>query len=146
MTQQFVFGQPVPNSVLASIIVQKNLDSLGTTNEGTTAPLNPQKGMLWLDTSGAPASTELKYWDGAAWQAIASFPLIAPPTGIVRISVSPAVQTWTLIHNFGKSSVDVTLFDLAGKTITPLDVDITNINQAVIQHAAPLEGAALLVG
>jgi hypothetical protein len=102
--------------------------------------------MLWLDTAGAPTSTELKYWDGSVWQVIAAFPLIAPITGIVRRSISPAAQTWNLLHNFGKPTVDVTLFDLDGKVITPLDIDITDVNQAVVQHAAPIEGAALLVG
>jgi hypothetical protein len=146
MTQGFIFGQPVTRSGLLSKIVKDNLDAIGTLNAGATAPANPEEGMPWLDTSGSPTAFALKFYDGSAWQTIAEFPFATTATAIVRIAVNPAAQTWNLLHNLGKSTVTVTCFDLSGKVIDPLDIDISNVNQAVVQHAASIAGAALVFG
>jgi hypothetical protein len=146
MSQDFIFGMPPNREALASIFVRNNLDSIGSLNSGPTAPSNPREGMPWLDTAGSPSSFALKFYDGSAWQTIAEFPFATTATAIVRVAVNPAVQTWNLLHNLGKSTVTVTCFDLSGKVIDPLDIDISNVNQAVVQHAAPIAGAALVFG
>lgn len=146
MVQGFVFGQPATRTVLASRIVRDNFDALGTTHEGPTAPLNPQKGMFWLDTAGEPSIFLLKFFDGTSFQIIAQFPLTAPISGIIRVTINPAAKVWTVVHGLGQPAVIVHLFDLSAKEITALEVDLSDIDQAVVSHAAPVAGLAMVVG
>lgn len=148
MTQGFIFGQPVNRGPLASEAVRKNLDAIGSLNAGTTAPANPNSviGMPWLDTTNAPTLFSLKFFDGTTWQTLIEFPFATGVAGIVRSTVNPAAQVWTVIHNLNKSSVDVALYDLTGKRIDASDVDVSNPNQAVVTHAAPVAGNALIIG
>lgn len=146
MVQGFVFGQPATRTVLASQIVRDNFDALGTTHEGPTPPLNPQKGMFWLDTAGEPTVFLLKFFDGTSFQIIAQFPFAAPVSGIIRVTINPAIKVWTIVHNLGKPSVIVHLFDLLAKEIEALEIDTSNIDQAVANHAAPVAGVAMVVG
>lgn len=146
MTQGFVFGQPVLRSGLVSQIVRDNFDAVGSWHEGPTAPLNPRLGMPWLDTSQSPLSFTLKFFDGTAFQIIATFPFIAATTGIVRFVINPAVQVWNLLHNLGKPSVAVALYDLSGNAVVALDVDVSNANQVDVTHAVPIAGLAMVIG
>jgi hypothetical protein len=146
MSQGFVFGVPQFRNPLSSADVRRNLDAIGTLNSGDTPPNNPDIGMPWLNTSEAPSRFTLNFWSGTSWQTIAEFPFSSAALNLVRFSVTPASQTWTLVHNLGRPSVSVTLFDVGGRGIQALNVDISNINQAVVQHAAPLEGAAIVIG
>lgn len=146
MVQGFVFGQPATRTVLASRIVRDNFDALGTTHEGPTPPLNPQKGMFWLDTAGEPVIFLLKFFDGTSFQIIAQFPFAAPISGIIRVTISPAAKVWTVVHNLGQPAVIVHLFDLSAKEITALEIDLSDIDQAIVNHAAPVAGLAMVVG
>lgn len=146
MTQKFVFGQPVNMEALASVFIRNNLDSIGSLNAGNQAPTNPQTGMPWLDTSNAPTSLQLKVFVSNAWRTIAEYPAVTGAINAVRLVVGSAQQTWTLLHNLNKSTVSVTLFDLADDEIEPLNIDVTDPNQAVVQHAVPIAGSALVLG
>ena len=148
MSQGFIFGQPVLRGPLASEIVRKNLDAIGSLNAGTTAPANPDKiiGMPWLDTTGAPTLFCLKFFDGTTFQTLIEFPFATGVAGVIRSSINPAATVWTLIHNLNKSSVAVSLYDLTGNKIDASDVDVSNPNQAVVTHPAPVAGNALIIG
>lgn len=146
MPQRFIFGQPSTRSTLASQFVRDNLDSIGTLNAGTAAPENPQEGMPWLDTSNAPTSYTLKVYVNGTWNVIAEYPIVVGNVNTVRFEVTPAAAVWNLNHNLSRSSVSVVLFDLSDKVIEALDIDVTDVNQAVVTHAAPVAGRALVVG
>lgn len=146
MTQGFVFGQPVTREGLISQFVRANFDAVGSLNAGDTAPENPQEGMPWLDTSEAPTIFRLKVYLAGVFQVMAVFPVVLADTVSARIVIGVPAVTWTLVHNFGQPTVSVTLFDLTGKMIEALDVDVTDVNQAIVTHAYPVAGAALVVG
>ena len=146
MPQDFIFGQPATRSALASEFTRNNLDSIGTLNIGASAPSNPRQGMPWLDTSNAPTSYVLKAFLNNVWVALAEYPQPVSNVNAVRFSISPATKTWTLTHNLTRSSVSVVLFDLSDKVIEALDIDVTDVNQAVVTHAAPVAGTALVIG
>lgn len=146
MTQGFEFGQPATRSNLASEFVRKNFEALATLNAGDTAPLNPQDGMPWLDTSNAPVTYSLKTFFGGAWQTVVEFPAASSGVSVFRAEIGVASSVWTIDHNLGQDNVSVTLFDLTGKVIEALEIDTANSNQAVVTHAYPLLGSALVIG
>jgi hypothetical protein len=146
VTQGFVFGQPVTREGLFSQFVRDNFDALGTLNAGDTEPLNPQEGMPWLDTSQAPTKYIFKIFTGGSFQTAFEFPAAATAVSLIRIPITVAASTWNLVHNLGKDNVSVALFDLSNKVIEALDVDVSNVNQAVVTHAYPLTGSALVIG
>ena len=146
MSQGFIFGQPATRAGLTSQFVRANFDAIGTLNAGPDEPLNPEEGMPWLDTTDAPTAVKLKVFIGSAFQVIAEFPFTSLAVSLVRFPISTATALWEVIHNLGKPSVSVTLFNISGKVIEALDIDVTDVNKAVVTHAYPLVGSALVVG
>ncbi|KKN80247.1 hypothetical protein LCGC14_0332160 [marine sediment metagenome] len=146
MSQGFVFGTPANRSDLESVKVRVNLDALGTANAGDTAPAAPKEGMFWLDTSNAPTQWLLKQFLGGAFQILISFPTPTNTATITLFTITPAVVTWTLTHNFNRAAVSVSLFDTNGKSVEALDVNVSNVNEAVITHAFALGGTAVVIG
>lgn len=146
MSQGFVFGTPANQSNLESIKVRVNLDALGTANAGTTAPAAPKEGMFWLDTLDEPTEWRLKQFLGGAFQTLITFPTAVNTGTITLFTITPAVATWTLTHNFNRAAVAVSLFDTNGKSIEALDVNVSDANEAVITHAFALGGTAVVIG
>ena len=56
---------------------------------------------------------------------------------------SPAASTWTVNHNLGVLTPDVTLADAAGLEFMG-DIDYVTINQLLIINAAPIAGTAYI--
>lgn len=144
MSQGFVFATPVAGSGLSSTQERVNNDAIGTLNAGKVAPINPRKGMPWLDTTGTPLL--LKTWDGNQWVIGAEFPLFQAAIAPVRFAITPAIAVWTLTHNLNKTTVAVFAYDSNGVVLQPLSVDVSDPNVAVVTHAFLLAGSALVIG
>lgn len=100
---------PVANSALQSAPIRANfaaaandLNGLIGLNNGTSAPVAPVLGQLWLDTALSPYS--LRVWDGAAWDQIGTLtanggpwatPIAQGGTGLTVSGASGCVLTST---------------------------------------------------
>lgn len=147
MVQNFVFNSPARRSALSSAVVAANLDAIGSLNSGNTAPVNPQVGMPWLDTSVYETSgvVYLKIWDGSDWVTFAQYPSIEY-SKIARFNVSTPSIGWSFSHNFNKPNVSVQVFDSGGNKINPISIDVSNVNTVVITHAFPVAGSVVVIG
>ncbi len=146
MTQGFVFGTPANRSDLESAKVRVNLDALGTANAGTTAPGTPKEGMFWLDTSGKPTQWLLKQFIGGSFLTLITIPQPSELAQFVLFAITPAAVTWTLTHNLNKAAVSVSLYDVNGKDVEPLEIDVSDPLKVTVTHAFALEGVAIVIG
>jgi len=146
MAQDFVFSNPIHRSGLISEIIRNNLDAIGSLNSGTAEPDDPEVGMPWLDTSSSPTTFYLKVYTAAGWLTIATYPTVTSYASFYRASVSVASASWSITHSLSVRPVAVHCFDSSYNKIEPLSVDTSNVNIAVIIHAAALTGHVLITG
>lgn len=121
-------------------IVQQNLLKIAQNFASTTAPVNPQQGMTWFDST----SGQLKLWSGTVWVPITN------SVSEFRFHQTTAASSWTITHNLNLAApyiADITLFvDTANgvKMIAPQDITFTSANVLTVSFTSNYTGYAII--
>jgi len=149
----FVPDQPETESNLASEVVRKNLNSLGTTNYTTNPsyPLTPRTGMTRLyDDAGAGTNIKLQWFHNGSWRTLVEhMELYITLARRREIPVAVAAVSWVINHNLGVKPL-VQCFDSANNQLVPANVQHVQVAgqwmRVVVTHTAAIAGYVILVG
>lgn len=149
MSQGFQFSKPAFLDSLQSDPVRVNLNALGTTNRGPTAPADPEEGMMWVDTSN-PTNIRLRMFLNNQFLVILNnitggAPSQSAVDQTVHIQTAPSAA-WNVVHNLGTRDLVVQTWDENDILMIPDQAAVIDEDTIQITFFQPQAGKAIVLG
>jgi hypothetical protein len=150
MPQGFDKTKPEYQAGLSSEMLRTQFNSVCSHHEGSTEPLDLQRGMIWLDRS-IPANWKLKLKTDTGWtilfENVTTIPTAPGGTTQFEFIQATPINPWTITHNLGRRILNVIVVDDLFHNIDPSAYQVSYIdtNQLTITFVTgPTSGKAYL--
>ena len=141
----FEFGKPVEGLKIDAGEIRDLFEALAVNNATSQndKPQNPRNGMTRFYNPEVGILYYQVYWDGA-WINLIQVATTADQA-LHKEQSFVGLATWTWSHNLGRKPV-IACLDANDKQIVPSEIEHSDANTVVVQHASAQSGSIIAVG
>lgn len=149
MAQGFDSNKPAYQDPLLSEPMRTNLNALASCHSGTQAPVDPETGWLWLDTSD-PTNYRLRMYIGGSWLIILNNLAGGYPSqstvGQYVHTQAVAAATWSIVHNLNSEDVTIQFWDSSDQLMFPDTITVVSPNIVQATFLVVTAGKSVVLG